>query len=90
MTVLVSGLAAFFDTYFGKRGEAHTNNIENARSLFKRSIVGAFHKVSKKKLDQYLDEFEFRFNNRDNPYIFRDALKELLTADNIRYAELVA
>lgn len=72
------------------RGDVHTNNVENAWSLFKRSIVGAFHKVSKKHLDVYLDEFEFRFNNRNNPYIFRDALKELLTADCLRYAELVA
>lgn len=72
------------------RGDVHTNSVEGAWSIFKRSIVGAFHKVSKKHLDLYLDEFEFRFNNRDNPFIFRDALKELLTADAIRYAELVA
>ena len=37
-----------------------------------------------------VDEFEFRFNNRDNPYIFRDAMRELLTAENIEYKELVA
>lgn len=53
-------------------------------------MVGAFHKVSKKHLDLYLDECEYKFNNRDNPFIFRDALKELLTADVLRYAELVA
>lgn len=72
------------------RGDVHTNTVENAWSLFKRGLIGAYHKVSKKHLDLYLDEFEFRFNNRENPYIFRDAMKELLTADNIRYAELVA
>lgn len=72
------------------RGDVHTNSIESAWSLFKRSIVGAYHKVSKKHLDLYLDEFEFKFNNRDNPFIFRDALKELLTANNIEYQELVA
>ena len=72
------------------RGNIHTNSIENAWSLFKRSVVGAYHKVSKKHLDLYLDEFEFRFNNRGNPFIFRDALKELLTAENVEYKELVA
>jgi hypothetical protein len=35
-------------------------------------------------------KFEFRFNNRDNPYIFRDALKQLMAADCMKYAELVA
>jgi len=42
-------------------------------------------------LDAYLDEFEFRFNNRNNPYIFRDAMREVVeTADNVEYKELVA
>ncbi len=72
------------------RGDVHTNSVENVWSLFKRGLVGAYHKVSKKHLDIYLDEFEFRFNNRDNPYIFRDAMKELMTADTLTYAALVA
>lgn len=72
------------------RGDVHTNTVENAWSLFKRGLIGAYHKVSKKHLDLYLDEFEFRLNNRDNPYIFRDAIKELLTAEGLKYAELVA
>jgi transposase-like protein len=72
------------------RGDVHTNTVENAWSLFKRSVVGAFHKVSKKHLDLYLDEFEYKFNNRDNPFIFRDALREIVAAQSIRYAELVA
>lgn len=72
------------------RGDVHTNTVENAWSLFKRSLIGAFHKVSHKHLDLYLDEFEYKFNNRDNPLIFRDALKELLTAESVPYAELVA
>jgi transposase-like protein len=52
------------------RGECHTNGVEGVWSLFKRSIVGSYHQVSTKHLDAYLDEFEFRFNNRDNPYLF--------------------
>lgn len=72
------------------RGDDHTNTIEGAWSLFKRSIVGAFHKVSEKHLDAYLDEFEFRYNNRNNAYIFRDSMKALLRSGNLEYAELVA
>ena len=42
--------------------------------------MGAFHQVSEKNLDAYLDEFEWRFNNRRNPYLFRDTLKKLVAA----------
>jgi transposase-like protein len=70
------------------RGECHTNTVENAWSLFKRSIVGAYHQVSAKHLDRYLDEFEFRFNNRNNPYLFRDTLLRLIQSENLEYKEL--
>ena len=70
------------------RGDVHTNTVEGVFSLFKRSIVGAFHQISTKHLDRYLDEFEFRFNNRNNPYLFRDALLCLITSDNLEYKEL--
>ena len=46
-------------------GNVHTNGVENVWSLFKRGIMGIFHKVSEKYLPLYLDEFAFRFNNRD-------------------------
>ena len=72
------------------RGDVHTNTVEGAWALFKRSVVGSYHKVSKKHLDRYLDEFEFRFNNRRNPYIFRDALRELVGATPLEYKSLVA
>ena len=71
------------------RGEVHTNNIENVWSLLKRSIIGAYHSVSVKHLDAYLDELEWRFNNRDNPYLFRDTLLRLLQSDHVEYRELV-
>lgn len=46
--------------------------------LFKRSIVGAFRKISVKHLDAYLQEQEFRINNRDNPHAFREVMKRIL------------
>jgi len=70
------------------RGLAHTNTLENVWSLFKRSIVGSYHQISVKHLDRYLDEFEFRFNNRHNPFLFRDTLLRLLAASNLEYKEL--
>ena len=49
------------------RGDVHTNTVENVWSLFKRSVIGSYHQVSVKHLPAYLDEFEWRYNNRDNP-----------------------
>jgi transposase-like protein len=72
------------------RGEAHTNSVESVWSLFKRSIVGAYHQVSEKHLDRYLDEFEFRFNNRNNPYLFRDTLLRLINSESLPYETLTA
>jgi hypothetical protein len=37
--------------------------------------------VSAKHLDAYLDEFEWRFNQRENPYLFRDTMTRLLNAN---------
>ena len=68
----------------------HTNTVEGVFSLFKRSVVGAYHHLSAKHMDRYLDEFEFRFNNRKNPFLFRDALRKLLTSSNLPYDRLVA
>ena len=71
-------------------GDAHTNSVEGVWSLFKRSIVEAFHKISLKHLDRYLEELEWRFNNRDNPYIFRDTMRKIVRADKLAYQDLVA
>jgi len=71
------------------RGDVHTNYVENIWSLLKRSLVGSYHKVSKKHLNAYLDELEWRFNNRDNPYLFRDTLLKLIKSGNMTYGELI-
>ncbi len=58
-------------------GAIHTNTIEGFWSLFKRSIVGSFHKVSAKYLPLYIAEAQFRYNNRKNPDIFGLAIAGL-------------
>ena len=70
-------------------GDVHTNTVENVWSLLKRSIIGSYHKLSVKHLDAYLDELEWRFNNRENPYLFRDTLLKLLNSDNLPYQDLI-
>ena len=72
------------------RGDVHTNSIEGAFGLFKRGIIGSFHQVSHKHLDRYLDEFEFRYNNRKNPYLFRETLRRLVAGNHLEYKSLTA
>lgn len=42
----------------------HTNSIEGAFSLLKRSIIGIYHQVTPKHLSRYCDETMFRYNLR--------------------------
>lgn len=55
-------------------GAVHTQTIDSFWSLIKRGLVGTFHKVSKKYLPLYVAEFQFRYNNRNNPDIFGAAI----------------
>ena len=70
------------------RGEVHTNTVESASSLFKRGLTGAFHKVSLKHLQRYLNEFSFRFNNRKDANLFGLTVRRLALAGNMTYAQL--
>ncbi len=56
-------------------GAVHTNTIEGFWSIFKRGVVGTFHKVSHKYMPLYVAEFQFRYNNRHNPNIFSAAIE---------------
>jgi len=70
------------------RGAVHTNTVESAWSLFERAVIGSYHKLSTKHMQAYLDEFAFRFNNRNNPHLFRDTILALVEADAVTFREL--
>jgi transposase-like protein len=46
------------------RGDAHTNTAEGMFSILKRGIYGIYQHVSEAHLQRYLNEFDFRYNNR--------------------------
>jgi transposase-like protein len=69
-------------------GLTHTNSIENFWSLFKRGLVGSFHKVSDKHIDRYLDEFCYRFNGRHEGQLFQNTLRNLVNGRTLTFEEL--
>jgi transposase-like protein len=69
-------------------GLTHTNSIENFWSLFKRGLVGSFHKVSEKHLDRYLDEFTYRFNGRDDDALFQNTIRNLVNGKVLTFEKL--
>jgi transposase-like protein len=56
----------------------HCNSIENFWSLLKRGIKGNFHWVRRKYLQNYINEFEYRFNNRNNEFVFEQTIEAML------------
>lgn len=72
------------------QGDVHTQTMEDVWSLFKRSVLGSYHHLSVKHLQAYLDELAFRYNNRENAYLFRDTLLTLVGSGSMPYAELIA
>jgi hypothetical protein len=60
-------------------GELSTKTIEGAFSLFKRGLIGSYHKLSKDHLDSYLQEFSWRYNRRTmQPWMFETLMRELV------------
>ncbi len=48
------------------KGIISTNSVEGYFSILKRGLVGTFHHVSHQHLQRYVNEFDFRFNNRQS------------------------
>jgi len=73
-----------------KRGtDISTNTIESAFSLFKRGIIGNFHKVSIQHLQRYLNEFSYRYNRRkEDP--FTETVARLCGFSPLTYRALIS
>jgi transposase-like protein len=44
----------------------HTNTIESFWAILKRAVYGIYHSISVKYMQRYVDEFCFRYNNRNS------------------------
>jgi transposase-like protein len=58
----------------------HTNGIENFWSVLKRGWIGTYHHWSVKYMQRYVNEFCFRYGNRENTGIFDLVLKQAIGA----------
>jgi transposase-like protein len=72
------------------RGDVHTNTIENFWSVLKRGIYGTYHFISTKHVQNYLEEFAFRFNSREITEAQRFDKLVSLSNHRITYKELTA
>lgn len=72
------------------RGVVHTQGIESFWSLFKRQIIGQHHWVSVKHLHRYLDECQYKFNNRESKNLFAMVVLSLVLGKPLRYDVLTA
>lgn len=64
------------------RGDIHVNGLEGVWGLLKRSLKGIYHRPSKKYMDNYCGEFEFRYNTRKKTIELR--FNEALAQSNVR------
>jgi transposase len=58
-------------------GDTHTQTIDGFFGMVKNAIRGVHHGVSEKWLQGYLNEYAFRFNRREEPYMI---LQDMLAA----------
>lgn len=90
------GLSRVFKHKFVKHNEGqyvngsiHTNTMEGFWSLLKRGVVGIYHSVSEKHLQNYVDEFVFRYNTRNETEDYRFDIMLNNIACRLTYKELV-
>lgn len=65
-------------------GDIHTNTIENFWSVFKRTIYGTHHIVSRKHIQRYCNEIAHRYNTRK----IRDAVRFDKTLKNVDFGRI--
>lgn len=65
--------------FYSYRG-VNSNSIESFWAIIERGIVGQYHSVSAKKLPNYVAEFVYKYNNRDDTeFMFHELLKKLIS-----------
>lgn len=76
--------------YVNRGTDEHSNTVEGVFSLIRRGVMGTFHSVSRKHLQNYLNEFSFRWNTRkmDDGQRVQEAIKAV-EGKRLEYRESV-
>ena len=69
-------------------GPVSNQTIEGAFSLFKRGVVGSYHKLGVEHMDAYLGEFCWRYNRRAEQSEMFDLALSNMTREPLPYAKL--
>ena len=72
-------------------GKAHTNGVESFWAMLKRGYHGTYHRMSRKHLQRYVNEFAGRHNTRDLDTIHQMGVTASgLVGQRIIYRDLIA
>jgi transposase-like protein len=71
------------------QGDCHTNSLEGFWSLLKRGVNGIYHSISGKHLQQYIDEFVFRYNTRTYSENYRFDMMLNQISSRLTYKQLI-
>ena len=63
-------------------GKYHTNTIEGFWSMFKRAIMGQYHKITTDHLQDYINEIAFKYNHRNDEKAFEVLINNSLMNPN--------
>ena len=68
-------------------GDIHTNSVEGFWSQLKRSIDGTYHHVTAEHLQEYVDEYSFRYSHRkDEKPMFLTMLEQVVKKASLNQA----
>lgn len=67
----------------------YTNTLEGYWALVKRSIMGSYYSISRKHLNRYCKEFDFRYNTRNETIQTKIELTLSNTNGRLKYKDLI-
>ena len=72
------------------RYDVNSNSIESFWAVFKRGYYGTYHSMSDRHLQRYVDEFVYRFNNRETDFtsFFTDMVQNISDNNKLTYKAL--
>ena len=78
MKKIIEHIKTDHNRFYSYKG-VNSNTIESFWAIVERGVMGQYHSVSPKMLPNYVAEFVYKYNNRnDNAKMFDDMVRKLL------------